>query len=88
MTCFPHFDFNTAHQRIVERLRGRINWFEYAGFSVLKLSLEQMKPKAKKYLITEESHEILVVRRKGRAPSRVHCSQCGTEPKCLPRTRR
>lgn len=42
-----------------------------------------MKPKAKKYLITEESHEILVVRRKGRAPSRVRCSQCGTAAEML-----
>lgn len=38
-----------------------------------------MKPKAKKYLITEESHEVLVVRRKGQSILRVHCRECGTE---------
>ncbi|QQS40627.1 MAG: hypothetical protein IPM63_14845 [Acidobacteriota bacterium] len=38
-----------------------------------------MRPKAKKYLITEESHEILIVRQKDRSTGRGHCRECERE---------
>lgn len=75
--------FLPINDSFVARLMGESSCFcRTERFSSFKPIVEQMSPKAKKYLITTETHEIFIVRR-SRQKIRRFCFECGKEVEML-----
>lgn len=83
-TILAYFCLNPRYQRnTLSGDTGGDGWFAGLSFPSVCRIVKQMPAKAKKFLITTETHEIFIVRRNGRDTVRGYCGFCGREVEML-----